>query len=471
VTALAAVLLYLLIRQFMLEWSLRAWAVAALTLVYPADFSQMWLAHVLHARIGWLLALAAASCLLTYLKRRSIGWLVLATVLSLVSLLLYEAHLGVFVAFALLAMAVKRDVPWRTRLMVLVPLAVNSLYVLWRSIGLRAAGGQDQYLSEITLGVGPLAGRLQLGLQVLWWSWTEPVRRLLNLSSNVLALLVLIAGLGGLVWTVMRLADRRFVATTIVPTVVTRSDWMTLLCGLGLIIAGYFPTILLYEPNLDGVYSRVNFYALPGATVCLIFAIGLITQRLARGDGRRWRVGFATAVVMLIGIGMVTQVWVRHNAETAWRDQQDIWTQLFELAPRFEPHTVVCFVLTGYRGQSGFANWWRTPLSAGWEVTAALQLLYDDSSLQGAVIMPDMTGYGEANLLQAGVQTPSTGDIIPYDNIVFLAYDKSQRRLSVLTDAVNALGLGWPVVGYDPYAHIMPGSQPAVALRQLVTQP
>jgi len=468
ITTLAAVQLFVLIRQIRPDWRLRAWAVAALTLIYPADFSQMWLAHVLHARIGWLLALLAASCMLTYLKRRTFGWVVAATVLSLIALLLYEAQLGVFVAFGLLAIVFSRDTPWRTRLMLLIPLGVNGMYALWRSVGFRVAGIQDQYLSELTLGPGDLLRRLLLGLQVLGWSWTEPVRRLLQVESNGLALLIMAAVLGSAMFAVMWWAGRRSTSTTDVLANSTKADWLTLLIGGGLIVAGYFPSILLYEPNLNAVGSRVNFYALPGAALCVITVVSMIAKRLARGNSRQWRAGFMTAIIVLIATGMLIQMWVRHNAAAAWQEQRIIWTQLFDVVPRLQSDTLVCFVLPDYREQTGFANWWRTPLTAGWEVSAALRLLYDEPSLRGAVIVPDAIAYGESNLLPTGVQDPWSGNIVPYAKTVFVTYDKSRQQLTVLTDVAGTLGLTWPMNDYDPSQHIIQGDKPQVALRRLV---
>lgn len=468
VTTLAAVQLFVLIRQVRPDWRLRAWGVAAVALVYPADFSQMWLAHVLHARIGWLLALVAASCLVLFLKRRAIGWLIAATLLSSIALLLYEAQLGVFVAFGLLLLVVYRQVPWHTRWLLFIPLGVNGAYTLWRSVGLRVAGIQDQYLGELTLGVGDLLGRVLLGIQVLWWSWTEPVRRLLHLDSNGLALLIMLGALIILVFGAMRAAARQPAITTETSAASTKTDWLTLLIGAGLSVAGYFPTILLYEPNLDGVYSRVNFYALPGAALCLLAAVSMLIGRLAHGDLRRWRAGFMTVVVALIGLGMLVQIWVRHNAVLAWQEQRGLWAQLFDLAPRFEPETMVVFVLPDSHEQIGFANWWRTPLSAGWEASAALRVLYADPTLQGAVIMPEVVGYGEPNLVPTGVKDPWTGNIVSYDRVVFLTYDRSRQQLTVLQDAAPALNVDWPLTGYEADRRIALDAPPAVPLRRLV---
>lgn len=468
VTTLAAVQLFVLIRQVKPDWRLRAWAVAAVALVYPADFSQMWLAHVLHARIGWLLALVAASWLVLFLQRRTIGWLIAGTVLSSVALLLYEAQLGVFVAFGLLLLMVYRDVPWRTRWLLLIPLGVNGAYTLWRSVGFRVAGIQDQYLGELTLGVGDLLGRVLLGIQVLWWSWTEPVRRLLRIDSNWLALLIMLGALIILVFVAMRAAARQTTNVMKISAASPKADWLTVLIGAGLCVAGYFPTILLYEPNLDGVYSRVNFYALPGAALCLLTAVALLIERLARGDLRRWQAGFMTVVVALIGLGMLVQIWVRHNATLAWQEQRGLWAQLFDLAPRFEPETMVVFVLLDSHEQIGFANWWRMPLSAGWEASAALRVLYADPSLQGAVILPDVVGYDEAHLLPAGIQDRWTGNIVSYDRAVFLTYDHERQQLTVLLDAERALNVTWPLTGYEPDRRIIPGARPAVPMRHLV---
>ncbi|MBP7689407.1 MAG: hypothetical protein KA765_15935, partial [Thermoflexales bacterium] len=146
-----------------------------------------------------------------------------------------------------------------------------------------------------------------------------------------------------------------------------------------------------------------------------------------------------------------------------------LWAQLFEVAPRLQPDTLVCFVLTDYGEQTGFANWWRTPLSAGWEASAALRLLYADPSLQGAVIMPEVVGYGESNLVPTGVQDPWTGNIVPYANTVFLTYDRVNQQLVVLSDAGHALGLTWPFPDYEPARRIVPGAQPEVAARYLLT--
>jgi hypothetical protein len=431
----------------------------------------MWLAHVLHARIGWWLTLVAASCLLTYVKRQSIGWLVAATALSLIALLLYEGQLGVFLAFGLLVIVSQRAVPRRTRLMLLIPIGLNGLYMIWRSVGFRVVGIQDQYLSQLTLNIGDLANRLRLGFQVLWWSWTGPVGRWLQIESNWLIVLILLGTLSGLVLAAMGWAGRKSVVETDSEKESVKADWYALLVGAGFIVAGYFPTISLYEPNLNGVFTRVNFYALPGAALCLVTGLSLMIRLVAKGQTQRWRSGFITALVALIGLGMVIQVWVRQNAEAAWQEQRGIWAQLFELAPQFQPDTVVCFVLPDYQDQLQFSTWWRTPLSADWEVSAALRLLYNNPALRGEIVLPKVTGYGEATLLPAGVRNPWTGKVSPYASTVFLTYDKSRRQLTLMTDVAHTLGLDWPVVNYDPDRHILQSRPPQVALRRLIVNP
>jgi hypothetical protein len=178
-----------------------------------------------------------------------------------------------------------------------------------------------------------------------------------------------------------------------------------------------------------------------------------------------------TAIIALIATGMLIQMWVRHNATAAWQEQRIIWTQLFDVAPRLQSDTLVCFVLPDYREQTGFANWWRTPLTAGWEVSAALRLLYDEPSLRGAVIVPDVIAYGASNLLPAGVQDPWSGTIVPYARTLFVTYDKSRQQLTVLTDVAGTLGLTWPMNDYDPSRHIIQGDKPQVALRRLILNP
>lgn len=54
-------------------------------------------------------------------------------------------------------------------------------------------------------------------------------------------------------------------------TVTLPREWGQLLgLGVAFACAGYFPILILYEPNLDSIHSRVNIWAIPGVALCIV---------------------------------------------------------------------------------------------------------------------------------------------------------------------------------------------------------
>lgn len=458
--AIAWQLYWVLQRLLPLRLRYVALLVAALTLVFPADLSQMWLTHTVLGRMAWLLTLVAMSALLTFVERHHYGYLVVATLLAVIAPLMYEAALGVLLAVCIL-LAV-----WKRALWVLLPAGLNVAYMLWRSLGYNLVGIDDPYLTEITLDIGQLLDRLILGFKSLFWAWTEPVRSWLGLSNNGEAGLLILATIGalwGIVWALTRRSTARTAAAT------PPREWGKLLgLGLAFACAGYFPILILYEPNLDSVHSRVNIWAIPGAALCIVALLALAAQRLARGHTRRFQGYIVTGVAVLIGIGMATQLTVRAEAATAWGEQIHVWQDLFEVAPQLTDGTTVYFVLPGYNDRVGYVNTRRLPLSSSWEVTAALNVLYDRTTLHGDVVLPDANNLGEPELTPAGIRDFVTGRLIPYSAAVFVMYAGTPRHLRVVEDVSHELDLMWPTPDYAPEQHIVLSPPLPIELRRLV---
>ena len=461
VTVSLALLIYW-VMQRLLPARLRYVALlsAALALVYPADLSKMWLTHTLLGRVAWLMTLVAMNALISFVQRRQWRYLVLATALAVFAPLFYEAALGVLMALCVLLALAKRQ-PW-----VLLPAGLNAAYMLWRSLGYNLVGIDDPYLTEITLDPGQLLNRLILGLKSLLWGWTEPVRNWLALPNNGLAGALIVAAII-LLWVVGWLLTRRWLTRSANGT--SRREWLTLLgLGLAFACAGYFPILILYEPNLDSVQSRVNLWAIPGAALSIVAFLALVARWLTRDHLPRlqWFVGSAVAV--LLSIGLATQLTVRAEAATAWREQTHVWQDLFELAPQLADGAAVYFVLPGYNDRVGYVNTGRLPLSNSWEATAALNVLYDRTTLHGDVVLPDTGGVAEPELTPTGVRDFVTGRLIPYSATVFVRYAGTPRHLRLVTDLSSELGLAWPTPDYAPARLISPTAPPPIELRRLV---
>jgi hypothetical protein len=88
--------------------------------------------------------------------------------------------------------------------------------------------------------------------------------------------------------------------------------------------------------------------------------------------------------------------------------------------------------LPGFKDRVGYQNWRRTPLYAFWDVSDALRILYNDSSLSGDIIYPDLSLDVEPTLTAQGVANFESGMITPYAQTLAFVYDHSNNTLKQL---------------------------------------
>jgi len=446
-----------------------------LFLVYPADYSRMWL-NMLHVRFVYVLLVVYAWSLFIYQDRNHIAALVVALLCLLISLGIYEAHLGVALGWAILMFFRSKRLSLPRKLGVLSPFILAVAFSLWRTYGIGRAGVHDNYLELVQLAPSMLLSRLVAGFKVLIWAWIEPFRQAFGggpdlaftYSSNWRYYLV-IAGVIALGWIGVMLLGRK----GSFEDVLSRDDRLReihlaallFLVGGLFVIAGYLPIVTVYMPNLVQHDSRANLFALPGASLCFV-ALFYMTSILLTRHRKQVRELLIVSVIPLLIIGAVTQVWIQHDAQVAWEDQKAIWARLFELVPDAVDGTQMLLVLPGYQECTGLVNWNRTPVSAQWEVRSAIRVLYGNATLSGDVFFPDLCSRVE--LRQDGVVSLWTQDVTPYAEIVVLVYDGGTRQLRLAENLQDDLGLKWPTPDYDPWARVLSSTKSSIELRRLV---
>jgi hypothetical protein len=465
-TFFSSVAIYFLVLGVLPENNLMSLTISLLILIYPADYTHIWLAHALHARVAWLLTLLFAGSTLFYAERGKFLFLLLGTTLLTISLLLYEAQLGIAISWCLFLMLVKSTDHWSRRLAFLLPILVIVIWAGWRGSVYDVSDMSDNYLPLLEFKPVDLFHRVGLGLKVMIFAWTLPLRRLFKVQSNWIPLVGICLFIAA-TWFLVLVFDNSSKSNL-------KRGWLTrllqakkyvLLFGLGIFlsIAGYFPSILLYQPNLKGRFSRVNFCAIPGASLCIVSLLCIAALILKQGKEQALLLAGAAP---LIALGIFTQAWVHRDFKTTWWEQKHIWNSLFRLVPDMKDDTVVYFVLPGYEDRIGFANWQRTPLTAQWEVSSALQVLYGKKRLYGDLIFTDINIYGEARVTRNGVVNFWTGESIPYERSLFVAYDGEPRKLRIISDLQNEL-VDYPTPSYAPYKRVMEFG-PTPQLRRLV---
>ncbi len=473
--AVAAVQLFAIIRRLLPERKSIALLTTALFLFHPADYSRIWLTMV-GIWVVWVLVLIYAWCLLEYAEHGRKLHLFIGLVSLLLSLGIYEAQLGIAILWAILLFGLRKSASRQYNPVLLSPFLIGIVYGIWRMYGIGRIGVADIYVEQVQFSPSILLGRLFTGFKVLIWAWIEPFRRSFgggpDFSFTYFAnwrYYLVIAGVILLGWMMVLLVGRNRSAENALSKAARLREIRTavVLCVIGglFVVAGYLPIVAVFSPNLSGRFSRVNLFALPGASLVTVAVLHGVAVLLARYH-KQINMLLVASVIPLLIVGMVTQVWIQHDARVAWQEQKEIWNQLFDLAPDLEDDTKVIFVLTGYEERVGFVNWQRTPLTSQWEVNRALQVLYGKQNVSADLFFRDLDS--KVELRPDGVASLGSGNLVPYASTIFLIYEGEPRVLRLVEDLQVELALDFHPMDYAPTIHILDVRAPSVAWRILV---
>ena len=120
-----------------------------------------------------------------------------------------------------------------------------------------------------------------------------------------------------------------------------------LLTGGAFWIAGYIPIIALYSPSLYGNASRVNSFAIAGASLMLVSVVAIIATLLARSISQ---IRFLSTAILLpfIIAGVFVQLQVNKERQIAWETQKTIWNGVFRTIPNIKDEKSIVIVIPGY---------------------------------------------------------------------------------------------------------------------------
>ena len=460
--------LYLLVVRFIPKHIPIALSIGAIALIYPADFTHMWLTMI-QIRTVVLLALLYAHLLLIYADtgRRIALWAALLCLL--VSFGMHEGQLGVAMAWSLLVTLMHRNRPWQSWLPLLLPLVIGLAFIVWQVLGTSVLGIRNnyRYVNDIVLTPTVIIGRLLKGFQIMVWAWVEPLMLAFDLTILVV--------IGSLLFAMMFCSGLIYLAGRIYPDKLERVRLthnqqvaqlhvflMMMLVGTVFIAPGYVPVVALFQPSLFPIGSRVNLFPSMGAAVTLVSLITVVVMIFWRKQPQINLMVLA-AIVPLVVLGSMVQLQVQYDNRTLWEEQKKVWHEFFDLVPDLKDGTVVYFIFAEPEHQT--PGLYRTkrphPLRGAGDVGAALNILYGKYDLSADVITEEL-------LLKAGVKVYYSSEITPYDHIILVVYDGNPRRIRIVED-LEAEGLvNFPVPTYAPYEHIVKTPTTRGDLRWLV---
>ncbi len=444
-----AFLVYQIVSRFpLLRQHSFSLVVALLFLVYPTNYTHMWLT-MLHIYLGFVLTLLYGYLLLRFAENGRWSILALALACLLISFGLYEGAIGLAAVWPLVLLFRFRQTRLSVRVSLITPLLLSGGFAVWRAFGQQTLGVEDHYVSQIATTPALLLSRLILGYRIsLKWGWSYPIQQFLPwIPGTIAAFLFLVALALILVWLVRWAMEKGHIGESkgdispwSFPQRVTNARPFSFLAllGLGLVGVGYFPIILVFLPTLNSFESRFNLFATVGGTL-FFAATAMIFSLLMARNQRQARHLFLAATLPFITLGTATQAAVQYQTRVAWLEQKAIWQSLLAVAPDFVDDTLVLFILPGYQDRVGYQNWHRTPLYASWDATSAVRLFYDNPTLSADVFFPDINTEMEPVLMSDGLFTKDTAVLTSYAKIAAFVYESDTKTLTQIDELPNGL--------------------------------
>lgn len=446
---------------------------ALFAMLYPADYTLTWITMI-NIRLAWLLTLIGMWALLEYATKGGAGHLIIGYFGLLLPLLNYEGTVGIIVLWCLFIIAINGKNSFKNNVFLLVPIMLTVFFIIYKIYLIPKIGIADIYINNPdTVSPIQFLDRFR-NISVLFWAWVIPLQNLIQrfvqyfpnrwLTSTIIifvifAYMLIVRVILNSIKIHERPSYNKFEKKQYF-----RNFSGVLLVSAGFVLLGYIPIISAFKPNLDDVSTRVNMYAIPAAAVVIVVIIS-ITALIFSKDKKQWQILLLAGTFPLIVLGMAINITVNHFGQESWVKQKEIWHQLFDLAPRIKENTTVVFVMNGYYRLEHGAH---PPLYAEWETDTALQVLYEDESLEGRIYFPGIDIYSEATFTPDGVEDAFKTKMASYEEVILLKYQPGTEVLKLIYDPEEEMGLTFEVANYAPSNRIIPDTGKIWNYRYLV---
>ncbi len=463
ILTITALLVYVLVLQITPGKRWFALLAALLWLVFPSDYTRLYITMV-GIRTAYLLIILVMILTARYIRLGSIAAISIASALLLVSLFLYEGQLGLALAWPVLCLYLYRPQPYRQRMPgLLVYAAAIGIFLFWR-FSLQPGIYADAKLESITLAPWVILGRYAQGLPILLGGYKFPFPGYRWVGTAQVAVLSLAAVCSGLAllwvhrfWNADPGTGRDNGADAGAGTG-DAGDFLLpyrniLLAGAVLWLAGYFPIILNFPPNIYGHLSRVNIFSILGAVLVLLGLVFIVMETVTTSRFAAAVTG-SLLVVPLLVLGAAIQVQVQDSNIIAWNEAKAFYRQLVEVVPDIAPGSQIVVLL---EGTSPTGEMHRPVFSASWEAACAVQTLYDQPDLRvmyryDSIQVPP---FPSNNVLAGAMETDTTGALDGQTNLLVLEYDRAARILDLRRETTGVLPEGSAGV-YAPEQRILP---------------
>ena len=471
-TLFTAILLYYLLNRLLGNRSWFTFIVVLLTLTFPNDYTRLY-AALMSNRVAFVLLLIAFVLYDRHSILKTLRVFPLIVPLLISSLLIYEAHLGIAIIWPLLyplahrrTFAISNRIPRKKIIGAAIYYSSIGGFIIWRLL-IQPQTYNDPKLSYLhTINIQTIIQNYARGMWTIFAGFSFPFHRQIGLSTKNTAILIVVLLF---LLSSYRLAYDLYKQHPIKKQEQLRSNCRTFVIGLLLWVAGYFPIILNFPPNIYGHLSRVNIFSIPGASIMIFAAINAFFSSIFGHHELSIKSTIITGVVLSL-IGSIIQIQVQDSYNASWTDTKLFYSNLFTLVPNVKDDTHLVLLLSGYEIEEGI---YRPLYSSSWEAECAIRTLYDNDSLSISYRYerrktPD---YPSSISLTSTLETDTTEQAFNRDpqSLLVLQYDNNSKTLSIIHDIQNTL-VTTSNTSYTPENNITSLLAPIPA-RELVTSP
>jgi hypothetical protein len=436
------------------EWRLLAMLAGLLVLFAPGNHTREWwtMGH------PWLsFGLLFGSFLLTasrYLRSHKGSHLWCAALSLPFSFGFFEMHMGVAgLVIVLMAMHLQRTNPEQLRRFAVIPV-IFVAYILLHYVRVSVLDVHANRMAAIAPDAAILLPRLYKAIMILIKLWGAPLVSVFGLTSATSTVIMFLSTAGAFGLGV--LVSKQKPSDTM-STIGEGPKYRTLRRLIAALIAAtplaLFPVILVMPPSSIDVDSRTIMAASLVAALLIGTFLLLLTRSFGITNQQRQAVAVGVGILPLLLVGSlerIVRIEVHHNV---WTMQKAMWQAVTDKIPVIHSDT---YVLLLVENENNFSRPTSRAMFGGRTglLTGTMQLLYDDRTLNGAIITTDWYDdrrytTSKANELPEPLITP-----LPLERTLVLKYDVPTTHVHILSRSELEKRWGLALPAYNPYTRI-----------------
>ena len=459
---LSSVLLYKLTLELLPDKKWFAFLLATLCLVFPSDYTRLYMTMANHRFAIFLLLIAMIFSTKLMRTNRLIFGLLNLPILS-ISLLIYEGQLGLMIAWPIILAILYRKELTRQKIFGLSGFFLLTVFfTIWRLWIQPQFFFEDSKLENIGLSLGEIIERYLQSTRTILIGFRTPFpdSSWLSIQNLLIVILVLMCSAG--LYILISFLSQSSVKEQN-QQLTFKNQIAIFSIGIVLWVAGYFPILLNYEANIYGHISRINLFSIAGAALMLMILIYAITSMISAKSETAINLT-ALTIIALIFLGSIVQIQTQESYNQSWDEKKAFFQALFAEVPDIKPETHFYFFLEGFGETS---NWYRPLFSSSWEAATSIRTLYDHKRLRVSyqydqITVPKYPGF---NILPSTLESENIIPITQPSQLMIIRFNRETNDLEILENS-NLLP-DYDLSGYAPYKRILPLEQ-SIPARKIV---